>query len=248
MLASSIVHTCTCSPASWHRSTKRRVTRRTGPVLIGTCASGDETHRSRADRDLCCIGENLRRTVQAECRNFARTHAGAEARPITCSQVVESPIAERADADSIADLRPTKKGFERRHCSVTLAVDVDACVRPGRHDLVEGRDRLTTVHAEVPYLVVGEVADFRPHAAGAFEIFIVESHETTVLRGVDVGFEIPKPEFDCPLECGKCVLGRLAGATAVGERNRRIVFQIAVHDVQICRPILAQYSSLSRRL
>ena len=47
----------------------------------------------------------------------------------------------------------------------------------------------------------------------------MERHEYAVGRGVNVGFEVPIPDFVCVAKGGQGVLGRMTGAATMGERD-----------------------------
>jgi len=61
------------------------------------------------------------------------------------------------------------------------------------------------------------------------EALVMKGDQDAVAREMDIGLEVPVSKTDCDLECRERVLGRLAGTTSVGERDRSWLYKERVH-------------------
>lgn len=178
-----------------------------------------------------------------------RPEGGGECRTECLAQLSEAPVTEGTETDAVECVVGPQAIHEMRKRRVGLAVDVPAHVSPGRHQLVEGGDRLRAGNSRTSNFCVRHLLDPAVDPARSFQVVVVEGEQHAVACGVHIGLEIDVAEVDGSLEGWQGVLRGVAGPAAVGEGVYALPLEEGMPTQgQIDRPAAAQYSSFKSRL
>ena len=109
---------------------------------------------------------------------------------------------------------------ERSDRSVVLGIDVDAQVGERPEKLLEQRDGLASADPRGAHDLPRQLGDVALVVGDPIEDVVVEGKEHAVGGHVHVGLDVAVAEADRALERRHRVLGPLARAAAVGERDR----------------------------
>lgn len=161
-----------------------------------------------------------------ESGGLAGPHRRAEPGPEHLSTTRLAGIAERADADTIEGAALLDDPDERLDRGVGLRIDVDTQVGPGAEQLSQQRNRLAAVDSSSSDLGVVEVRNGAGAVGDTVELGVVEGQQHAVGRRVDIGLNVAVAQVDRVRESGQGVLGGLAGAAAMGERDWPIMIEV----------------------
>ena len=212
-------------------------------------AGGDERNHAAAWRHLHAVGALARHPFAERRRTCdghgARSHRGAGTPAAERSQAAQAAIGKGAKGDAIPRPEPLDQRDERLDTGVVLGVDVDPELGPARQHSLEPRNPYpATAKRKAPpavgreyvagvgslHLGDGQLGD-RARAVGEIvEPRVVEGHEHAVAAQVRVGLEVAVPERDRGPEGLERVLGRLLGAAAMGDRERRRMVEEGVQS------------------
>ena len=152
-------------------------------------------------------------------------------------------------ADPLPGAEAIEQSCERPDARVGLGVDVDPDGRPSHESLLKPRhtdaatterEAATPVRGEpitsVRRLHLGdpELSDRAPAVRDPVEPLVMASDQHAVSGEMGIGLDVRVPERDCDLKRLKRVLGRLAGAPSVSDRDRAELGEECVHARQ-CR-------------
>ena len=215
-IGSSIVHTCTWTPAACARRTSPRETTSSATAAVGHL----QRHRPPAGEPPGQPGAG----GEHEGDHLERVGRGGDPASRAPAERVHPAAGERPDQHPVPRLALLDEPRERLDRALGLEVDVEPRAGEGVEELGQGRHPLAPADQRLLHLGVRRVRDAAGAVGHPVQDGVVEGQQHPVAGDVDVGLEVGVAQLDRVGERRERVLEaldlRVVGAAAVGEGQR----------------------------